>query len=76
MRGVTRHIPDRFRAVVGSPWLRVAGTVAAVAVLARIATEESRQALQKLTEGEPAARLTREAKLALNRVTRPLAAAK
>jgi len=35
MGGVTRHIPDRFRAVVGSPWLRVAGTVAAVAVLAR-----------------------------------------
>jgi hypothetical protein len=44
--------------------------VRAVAVLEHIGTPEARQLLRKLTEGAPDARLTREAKAALERLAK------
>jgi hypothetical protein len=45
--------------------------VRAVEVLEQLGTEEARKLLQELANGEPAARLTREATAALGRLKRP-----
>src|SRR5262249_7824329 len=56
---------EQLHGPITTPEIRQA--VRAVAVLEYIATPEARQVLQKLAEGAPDARLTREAKTALQR---------
>jgi hypothetical protein len=69
---------ERILAQLDGPWIRggpetIRGA-RAMGILERIATSDARQVLEKIARGDPEARLTREAKASLERLTEASAA--